>query len=107
MIVSGLRCRATSSSRKRRRADRRRPGYDGGACAAGALVSTPNQSERGGLFREKAVAAIDSVERFDEAIAVVSSRSVLALAIIGGLLFLRRDLGDLRAHSRRSSRAVA
>ncbi len=51
-------------------------------------MSTPHHSERNSLFREEAVEAIDSVERFDEAIAVVSSRSVLALAIIGGLLFL-------------------
>jgi hypothetical protein len=52
-------------------------------------VSTSNQPERpGGLFREEAISAIDSVEKFDEAIAVVSSHSVLALAIIGGLLFL-------------------
>ena len=42
----------------------------------------------GGLFREKAIAAIDSVERFDEAITIVSSRSILALAAIGGLLLL-------------------
>jgi hypothetical protein len=46
-----------------------------------------NQPEGGGLFREKAVAAIDSVERFDEAIAIVSSRGVLALSTIGALLF--------------------
>ena len=52
-------------------------------------MSTSNQPERpGGLFREEAISAIDSVEKFDEAIAVVSSHSVLALAIIGGLLFL-------------------
>jgi hypothetical protein len=50
-------------------------------------MSTPHHPERSNLFREEAVSAIDSVERFDEAIAVVSSRSVLALAIIGGLLF--------------------
>jgi hypothetical protein len=48
---------------------------------------TTNQPEGGGLFREKAVASIDSVERFDEAIAIVSSRSVLALSTIGALLF--------------------
>jgi hypothetical protein len=46
-----------------------------------------NQPEGGGLFREKAVAAIDSVERFDEAIGIVSSRSVIALGTIGVLLF--------------------
>lgn len=49
-------------------------------------MSSPDHSE-GGLFREKAVAAIDSVERFDEAIEVVSARGVLALSIIGVLLF--------------------
>lgn len=41
----------------------------------------------GGLFREAAVSSIDSVERFDEAIVVVSSRSALGLAAIGCLLF--------------------
>jgi HlyD family secretion protein len=47
-----------------------------------------SDEQRGsGLFREKAVSSIDSVERFDEAIAIVSSRSVLALAGIGVLLF--------------------
>jgi HlyD family secretion protein len=46
-----------------------------------------NQPEGGGLFREKAVASIDSVERFDEAIEIVSSRSVIALITIGVLLF--------------------
>ena len=40
------------------------------------------------LFREKAVSAIDSVERFDEAIEIVSARSVLALAAIGFLILL-------------------
>lgn len=40
------------------------------------------------LFREKAVSSIDSVERFDEAIEVVSARSILALAAIGVLLLL-------------------
>jgi hypothetical protein len=39
-----------------------------------------------GLFREKAVSSIDSVERFDEAIVIVSSRSALALAMICALL---------------------
>ena len=51
-------------------------------------MSSPNQGEHGGLFREEAISAIDSVEKFDEAIGVVSSHSVLALAIIGGLLLL-------------------
>jgi len=51
-------------------------------------MSSLNQPKGGGLFREKAISAIDSVERFDEAIAVVSSRSILALAAIGGLLCL-------------------
>ena len=51
-------------------------------------MSSSNQGERGGLFREEAISAIDSVEKFDEAIAVVSSHSILALAIIGGLLLL-------------------
>jgi hypothetical protein len=51
-------------------------------------VSTPNQTEESGLFRERAVSSIDSVERFDEAIVVVSSGSIIALATIGGLLFL-------------------
>lgn len=41
-----------------------------------------------GLFREKAVSSIDSVERFDEAIEIVSSRSMFALASIGVLLVL-------------------
>jgi hypothetical protein len=50
-------------------------------------MSLPSQPESRGLFREKAVSAIDSVERFDEAIAIVSSRSILALATIGALLF--------------------
>lgn len=40
------------------------------------------------LFREKAVSAIDSVERFDEAITVVSSGNVWALGVIGGLVAL-------------------
>jgi hypothetical protein len=51
-------------------------------------MSAPNHSDHSSLFREKAVSAIDSVERFDEAIAVVSARGVLALAIVGGLIFL-------------------
>jgi HlyD family secretion protein len=51
-------------------------------------MTSPNRPEGSSLFREKAVSSIDSVERFDEAIAIVSSRSVLALAVIGGLLFL-------------------
>lgn len=40
------------------------------------------------LFREKAVSSIDSVERFDEAIEIVSARSVFALAAIGTVLLL-------------------
>lgn len=43
-------------------------------------------SPASGLFREKAVSSIDSVERFDEAIVIVSSRSALALAMVGALL---------------------
>lgn len=49
-------------------------------------MSGPNEPDGSGLFRERAVSAIDSVERFDEAIAVVSSRAVAALAIIGVFL---------------------
>ena len=49
-------------------------------------MSSPNQPAGSGLFREKAVSSIDSVERFDEAITIVSSRSVLALATICALL---------------------
>ncbi|MBV8067226.1 MAG: HlyD family efflux transporter periplasmic adaptor subunit, partial [Candidatus Eremiobacteraeota bacterium] len=49
-------------------------------------MTAPNQSEGGGLFRERAVSAIDSVEHFDEAIAIVSSRSIFALSAIGVLL---------------------
>jgi HlyD family secretion protein len=41
-----------------------------------------------GLFREKAVASIDSVERFDEAIEIVSARSAFALGAIAVLLVL-------------------
>ncbi len=51
-------------------------------------MSSPNQPEGDGLFRGKAISAIDSVDRFDEAIEIVSSRSVLALAAIAGLLCL-------------------
>lgn len=40
------------------------------------------------LFREKAVSSIDSVERFDEAIEIVSARSIFALGAIGVLLLL-------------------
>lgn len=43
-------------------------------------------SPASGLFREKAVSSIDSVERFDEAIVIVPSRNTVALAIIGALL---------------------
>lgn len=41
-----------------------------------------------GLFRAQAISAIDSVERFDEAITIVSSRSIAALVGIGALLLL-------------------
>lgn len=51
-------------------------------------MSSSNSSGHSNLFREEAVSAIDSVERFDEAIGIVSSRGMLALSIIGGLLFL-------------------
>jgi HlyD family secretion protein len=51
-------------------------------------MSVSNDNESSGIFRQRAVAAIDSVERFDEAIAIVSSRSVLALGAIGVLLLL-------------------
>jgi hypothetical protein len=51
-------------------------------------MSSPEHSGHSGLFREEAVSAIDSVEKFDEAIAVVSSHSVLALAVVGGMLAL-------------------
>jgi hypothetical protein len=40
------------------------------------------------LFREKAVSAIDSVERFDEAIAIVSARAQIAMAAIAALMIL-------------------
>ncbi len=40
------------------------------------------------LFRMEAVSALDSVERFDEAITIVSSRSIWALATIGALLII-------------------
>src|SRR5271165_2434798 len=50
-------------------------------------MSSSNQAGGSGLFREKAVSSIDSVERFDEAIEVVSARSVIALATVGALLF--------------------
>lgn len=46
----------------------------------------PEASSGSGLFREKAVASIDSVERFDEAIVIVPSRNAVALGIIGALL---------------------
>jgi hypothetical protein len=49
-------------------------------------MSEPKRPESSELFRERAVAAIDSVERFDEAIAIVSSRSVFAFGAIGVLL---------------------
>ena len=38
-------------------------------------------SSGSGLFREKAVASIDSGERFDEAIVIVPSRNAVALGI--------------------------
>lgn len=47
-----------------------------------------DQGGGSGIFRQKAVSAIDSVERFDEAIGVVSSRNVFALASIGALVFI-------------------
>jgi hypothetical protein len=50
-------------------------------------MKSPNRPDSG-LFREEAISALDSVERFDEAITIVSSRSILALATIGGLLIL-------------------
>ena len=50
-------------------------------------MSSPKHPAGSGLFRERAVSSIDSVERFDEAITIVSSRSVLALATICALLF--------------------
>ena len=40
------------------------------------------------LFREKAISSLDSVERFDEAITIVSSGSIIALTAIGALLLL-------------------
>jgi len=49
-------------------------------------MNAPEHPAGSGLFREKAISAIDSVERFDEAIEVVSSRSIFALAAIGVLL---------------------
>lgn len=48
---------------------------------------TPSGPQRPSLFRERAVSAIDSVERFDEAIEIVSARSVYALGGVGLLLF--------------------
>lgn len=51
-------------------------------------MSGPNTTGGPGLFREKAIASIDSIERFDEAITVVSSQSVFALASIGALIVL-------------------
>ena len=48
---------------------------------------TSSGPEHSGLFRERAVSAIDSVERFDEAIEIVSARSIIALASLGLLLF--------------------
>jgi hypothetical protein len=50
-------------------------------------MTTPNHPDSG-LFREEAISALDSVERFDEAITIVSSRSILALATIGTLLIV-------------------
>jgi len=51
-------------------------------------MSASGQPPDSGLFRERAVSSVDSVERFDEAIEVVSSRSVFALGTIGGFLLL-------------------
>ncbi len=50
-------------------------------------MTTPSRPDSG-LFREEAISALDSVERFDEAITIVSSRSILAFATIGCLLIL-------------------
>jgi hypothetical protein len=50
-------------------------------------MSSSNQAGGSGLFREKAVSSIDSVERFDEAIEIVSARSVFAFATVGVLIF--------------------
>jgi HlyD family secretion protein len=40
------------------------------------------------LFREKAVSSIDAIERFDEAIEIVSPRSIFAFGAIGVLLVM-------------------
>lgn len=50
-------------------------------------MTSPSGQQGRGLFRERAVSAIDSVERFDEAIEIVSARSIFALGIVGLLLF--------------------
>jgi len=50
-------------------------------------MSASGSPQGSGLFREKAVSSVDSVERFDDAIEIVSSRSVLVLGAIGVLLF--------------------
>lgn len=50
--------------------------------------SSNNSHHSSSIFREEALSAIDSVERFDEAIEIISSRSIVALAVIGGALFL-------------------
>ena len=50
-------------------------------------MSSSHEPEASALFRKEAISSIDSVERFDEAITVVSSRSVLALLTVGSLLF--------------------
>lgn len=49
------------------------------------MLPQPSGSE---LFRKKAVSAIDSVERFDEVITVVSSHAAVALTAIGLLATL-------------------
>ena len=50
-------------------------------------MSSPGGPESGGICCERAVSSIDSVEGFDESIAIVSSRAGLALAVIGALRF--------------------
>jgi hypothetical protein len=52
------------------------------------MSGAPNDPHHNSIFREEALSAIDSVERFDEAIEIISNRSVIALSVIGGVLFL-------------------
>jgi len=47
----------------------------------GTDITMSEGSSGSGLFREKAVASIDSGERFDEAIVIVPSRNAVALGI--------------------------